>query len=167
MAHGSISCSLQPYFPQNVVSELGGDHLYVGRFRQKARSGFETHFIKNLGRKKYMEKIGRKFRVDSGMLEYLKLFASWGEAGLTVPNHDHLYLEHAPYWLPRRETAFKHPEEGRLSGICSSALDEIQFISVHLSPHPNGTIARKSLGAGRCADRLTAASNGVKFLGSG
>jgi hypothetical protein len=67
----------------------------------------------------------------------------------------------------REERQLSHPEEGRLSGICSSALDEIQFISVHLSPHPNGTIARKSLGAGRCADRLTAASNGVKFLGSG
>jgi hypothetical protein len=26
----------------------------------------------------------------------LKHFASWGEASLTVPNHDHLYLEHAP-----------------------------------------------------------------------
>jgi hypothetical protein len=56
MAHGSISCSLQPYFPQNVVSELGGDHLYyVGRFRQKARSGLKhtsskTVEEKNIGK---------------------------------------------------------------------------------------------------------------------
>jgi len=102
MAHGSISCSLQPYFPHNVVSELGGDHLYVGRFRQKARSGLKHTSSKKDERKKKGKKgkKGGKFRVDNGMLEYLKLFASWGEASLTVPNHDHLYLEHAPYWLP-------------------------------------------------------------------
>lgn len=103
------------------MSELGGDHLYVGRFRQKARSGFETHFI---------QKNEKNSGLIVGSWRVLEVFCELGRSQPDGAQSRSSLPGTCPCWLPRRETAFKHQEVRLFQDLsCSSALDEIQFIS--------------------------------------